>query len=558
MSKPRRFPKSSYSWHAQAYAKNVLSGKQPACWQVKAQCQRYLDDFGRDDIYYDVEAVDHVCNFIEHLVHTKAEWAGKPIKLEPFQLFILANLFGWLITSNGLRRYREALIMLPRKNGKSLLAAAIALYMTLADGESGAEGYIGATSEKQANEVFVPAQRMASMSPGLTEALDIDVMAQSIFSKSTNSSIQRVIANTKDGSSPHFACCDEVHEARDDTQYAAFKTGLGSRSQPLLLLISTAGTNTAGICFTLQRNAEAVLTGLKRNDRLFAMIYTIDDGDDWREENSWRKANPNWGVSIKADFLQEQLADALQSPANQAMVKTKHLNIWVASANGWLSGHLWASGVDETKTLEDFKGHEAYLAADISTRQDLTAISLVVLDGDKRRIFPIAHLPQGALEGSPNAPSYREWIDTGFLTTTEGNASDFVEIEEKIMELCRDYKIVKAVFDPWQGEFLTQKVQALGIPAETWPASAPALWTKTLDDFEADLKNGLIKHPNHPVMNWCAANISISEKGVTRIPVKPSKSQRHQKIDVMIASLMAYAVSQEEVPEAMDMGVVWF
>lgn len=547
----KKYPKNSYSGRAVAYSRSILTGKTPACVQIKQAAQRFLDLFERPDVRFEPSRVDHVCNFIENLVHVKGKWAGQRIKLEDWQVWTLANIFGFLEKATGLRLIREAFVMLPRKSGKSLLAAGIALYMTFLDDEPGAEGYSGATSMDQANEVFQPARRMAELSPGLAEALDIEVAAKSVFSRTTGSSFRPVIANTKDGSSPHIAICDELHQARDDTQINAFRTGMGARSQPLLLVITTAGNNIAGICHAEQKSAEDVLSGLKRNDRLFAAIYTIDPEDDWRDEASWRKANPNWDVSVGAEYLRHQLNEAAQSPAKQAAIRTKHLNQWVASANGWLTTQVWAAAKDESLSLGAFKGCEAFMAVDISTRQDLTAITLVIEHEGKKLLFPIAHLPAGARDGSPNAAAYREWIEAGALIETAGNASDFEAVKDRVLELCRDFKIVKAVFDSWQGEFLRQAVAELGIETEAWPTSSPALWTKTLDDFEADLKNDRIRHPNNPVMNWCASNVSISERGVIRTPVKPSKSQKHQKIDVMIAALMAYAASTEErKPEA--------
>ena len=177
----KRYPKSSFSGVAIDYARRVLSGKQPACIQVKQAAQRFIDDFERTDIRFAEDRVDSVCNFVENLVHVKAEWAGTPIKLEPFQAFLLANIFGWLDVATGYRRFRQAFILLPRKNGKSLLAAAIALYMIFTTGEQGAEGYSGATSLDQANEVFGPAKKMVAMTPGLAEALDIETAARSIY-----------------------------------------------------------------------------------------------------------------------------------------------------------------------------------------------------------------------------------------------------------------------------------------------------------------------------------------------------------------------------------------
>jgi phage terminase large subunit-like protein len=489
------------------------------------------------------------------LVHTKGVWAGQSIHLEPFQVFLLVNLFGWLEIKTGLRRYREAFVLLPRKMGKSLLAGGIALYMTFADGEIGAEGYSGATSLHQAKEVFTPAKRMVETTPGLADALDIETHATSIFSQTTNSSFRPVIAKTKDGASPHVAICDELHQALDDTQISAFRTGMGARLQPLLLVITTAGVNMAGVCRTEQLEAEAVLAGTKKNDRLFALIYTLDPEDDWKDFGNWAKANPNMNVSVSEAYLRDQLEQALQSPAKQAQFRTKHLNQWVASASGWLTTNLWASAAQDGLKLSDLYGSCAYLAVDISTKQDLTALCLVIPRDDKRYIFPISFLPAGALDSSPNASAYAGWIADGFLRETPGSASSFEEIEACVGELCDNFNIVHAVFDQWQGEGLRQKVAARGIDTSIWVSNNRALWTTTLDDFEADLKNGKLIHPNDPVMNWCAANISINERGVTRIPVKPAK---HLKIDTMITALMAFAASCVDAPAPPPvMEVIW-
>ncbi len=543
----KKYKKSSYTGRAVDYATRIISGKQPACLQVQQAAKRFISDFERKDIMLSEERVDSVCYFVENLVHVKAEWAGKPIKLEPFQIFLLCNIFGWLDVKTGYRRFRHAFILLPRKNGKSLLAAAIALYMCFMCGEHGAEGYVGATSLEQAGEVFGPAKRMVEMTPGLAEALDIQTLEKSIFSISSGSSFKPVIARTRDGSSPFLGICDELHQALDDTQLNAFRTGMGSRREPLLLIISTAGENTAGVCRVEQLNAEAVLAGRKTNDRLFALIYTIDPGDDWRDEKVWRKANPNWGVSVGAEYLRDQLAEARQSPAKQAAMRTKHLNEWVAGAHGWLTPSLWDRAADATLRIADYHGRTAYLACDLSTKQDLTGVGLIVPDGDRTIIFPFAFLPAGALDESSNAPSYREWIEAGALRDTPGNASSFNEVQALLEGLHRDFRIEKAIFDPWQGEMMRQTVTGWGVATEVWPASAPALWTSTLDDFEADLKNGKIVHPANAVMDWCALNVAIHSKGgVSRTPVKPG--DRDRKIDVMIAALMAYAASKEVKP----------
>jgi phage terminase large subunit-like protein len=536
-----KFAKGSFGWIALDYAKSVVSGKIAASWHIRAACQRTLDDAKRPDLIFSASHIDHVCEFLEALVHIKGEWAGKPIELQPFQVWIIASIFGFIRKADGLRKHRSAFILLPRKNGKSLIAAGIALYMTFADGEAGAEGYCGAANLAQANEVFTPARRMAELSPGFADAFGVSVMAKSIFAAGTGQSFVPVIAKTKDGSSPHIAICDELHQAKDATQIQAFRTGMGARRQPLLLVISTAGFHLSGICRTEQLDAEAVLKGAATDDQLFSAIYTIDQDDDWRDFSCWRKANPNLAVTISEDYLKAQHEKALQTPANQAFARTKYLNQWCASADGWLNMADWAKAGDPTLDFEALKGRPAYLGVDFSTKQDLTAIvAIVPLDDGRKAIFPFLFVPDGAVETSPNAPAYAGWIETGALARTEGTASSFAEGEAQIEALMNHFTITNAVFDQWQGENSRQKLEAKGLTTTVWAANGRGEWTIAMDNFEADLKNGLIVHPANPAMDWCAANTCANQRGVTRVPVKDDKNN---KIDGMVAALMAYAVS---------------
>lgn len=553
----KRYPKGSFAWIAVDYAKKVVAGKISAAWQVKASAKSMLDDLERADILFSVPHVDRACSFIETLVHIKGEWAGRPVKLEPFQVWIIASIFGFLNAKTRLRKVRTAFILLPRKNGKSLLAAGIALYMTFADNEPGAEGYCGAANLSQANEVFTPAKRMAELSPGFMEAFGVEVMAKSIFSESSGSRFVPVIAKTKDGSSPHIAICDELHQAKGDaTQIQAFRTGMGARRQPLLLVISTAGFHLAGICRTEQLDAEAVLKGASVDDRLFSAIYTIDPEDNWRDFHVWRKANPNLGVSVSEEYLRGEYEKALQSPANQAFARTKYLNQWVASANGWLNQVDWAKAGDDKLDMAALKGSTAFIGVDMSTRQDLTAIVVVVLlEGGKRAIFPFAFVPQGAVDDSPNAPAYASWVQNGDLIATEGSASSFVEIEAKLVELCEQFDVQEIVFDNWQGENTRQKFETMGHNTSVFVSNSSE-WTVAMDDFEAALKNEQLAHPNNPVLNWCAANVCAYQSGVSRRPVKPSKSGA-EKIDLIVSALYAFAASNR-VPVAPVMPQLFF
>ncbi|VWX51771.1 terminase large subunit [Novosphingobium sp. 9U] len=504
-----------------------------------------LRDLERADLVFDVEEVDKVCEFVGALPHVIGPLSGEPIKLEPFQVFILANIFGFLKRDTGLRKYREAFILLPRGNAKSTLAAAIALYMTFMLGQGGAEGYSGATSLDQANAVFLPARAMVQSTPELQELAGIEVAARSIYQPSTGSSFKPVRAQTKDGGVVWLAIADELHQAIDGTQITAFRTGMGKRrgADPLLLIISTAGTNLAGVCRQEQLYFESVLNGTISDDAKFALIYTIDKEDSWRDFKVWKKANPNYGVSVDEDHLRREYERALQSPSAQAECLTKYLNVWCNSASGWLNQKDWADAADASLTIP--ASAPAWIGVDLSTKTDITAVTLVAgLPNGRRAIVPFLFLPEGALLRSKNSKAYAEWVERGAILMTEGSASDHEAVEQHVRELCRTYNVQGVLFDPWQSASMSQRLAADGMTVMEFAQSA-SNFSPAMTDFEADLMNGRIVHPDNPVLNWMAANISVKLRGIMRSPVKPS-GQDHLKIDGMVAALMAYAASTAE------------
>ncbi|PTW49353.1 phage terminase large subunit-like protein [Sphingomonas faeni] len=532
-----------YSERAIAYAKAVKARKIPACIQVRQACARYLDDFKRKDIVYAPERVEHVCEFAELLPHVIGPLTGELIELEPFQIFIFANLFGWLDAKTRLRRYREAFILLPRGNAKSTIAAIIGLYMTFAENQGGAEGLSGATSMQQAEAVFIPAKRMVEMTPDLAEFYGLEVAARSIYQTSTGSSFKPVIAKTKDGGLPWIAIADELHQALDDTQLNAFRTGMGKRrgSDPLLLIISTAGTNVAGVCRQEQLYFEAVLSGSMKDDRKFALIYTIDPKDDWTDFKVWQKANPNYGVSVDEDHLRSEYEKALQSPSHQATCKTKYLNVWTNTATGWLNQRDWASAASPGLLLSSTA--RTWIGVDLSTKTDITAIVVVQeLPDGKRAIVPFLYLPKGALERSKNAKAYTDWIASGAIHATEGSASDHAAVEDMIRALKKDYQVQSVLFDSWQAAGMMQRLEADGIECVEFGQTAKN-FTAPMIDFEAELMNGNIVHDDNPCLNWMASNISVRQMGPLKSPTKPT-GQDHLKIDGMVAALMAYAQSE--------------
>jgi phage terminase large subunit-like protein len=496
---------------ANRYAREVVAGKVDACKWVKLACQRHLNDLekskkARAKYKFDVADAQSVCEFIELLPHTKGKWAQKKelIVLRPWQAFIFCVLFGWKHRKNGRRRYRKAYIAVPRKNGKSIIAAGIGLYMFAADGEFGAEVYSGATTEKQAWEVFRPARQMLERTPELRELIGAEVWAKALVTPEDGSRFEPVIGKPGDGSSPSCAIVDEYHEHDTSDLVDTMETGMGARDQPLLLEITTSGFNIAGPCFDQESDAKRMLEGVLDDEELFAIIYSIDEGDKWDAPAALRKANPNYGVSVSEDFLLSQQRQAVQSASKQTRFKTKHLNIWCAAKSAWLNLLEWGKCADRKLRPEQFKGERCYLTLDLASRSDVCVIMLMfvrVIDGKQHfYLFGSYYLPESAIEGdTKNQNTYRKWVIEGFLQQHDGAEIDFDLIEEDTLALVGEYGPDEVVFDPYRAAQLEQRLTKNGVLAVELGQTVKNL-SLPMKEFEAAVKAGRVHHDGNPVL----------------------------------------------------------
>ncbi|MCW2412926.1 MULTISPECIES: terminase large subunit [unclassified Sphingobium] len=532
------------------YAEQVVAGDIFVCLQIRQACQRFLDDIDGDDWEFVPSKVERVCKFIELLPHVKAQWASKRelIRLEPWQVWILAGIFGFVDPVTRLRKVNEAALFIPRKQGKSTFAAGIGNYMAFLDGEAGAEVWIGANSMDQADACFVPCKLMVERTPDFREALGLEVYAKAIMAPD-GSFVRTMIGKPGDGSNPHCAILDEAHENDTSEQYDTMKTGMGARAQPLLLTITTAGFNTAGPCRQLQVDAENVLAGNVKNNSLFAAIYTIDPADDWRDFEVWKKANPNFGVSVGEKYFRQQYDDAINLPQKRPTLLTKHLNVWQNASNGWLDQLDWAA-CKSSVSLADLKGSAAYIGFDLSTQTDITAVVLCVIDQHgKPHFFPFFFLPEGAIAKSKTADAYRAWVDAGHIQLTEGNATDFAAVKAKLVELLDVFDVRGMAYDSWQGHQMSQEMQSdfPNLPIVKF-AQNIGNYNPVMQSFEALVADHKLAHNDNPCMNWMASNVSIRANSANHLfPNKPDK-QMHLKIDGIVASLMAYAQHLNQTP----------
>jgi phage terminase large subunit-like protein len=561
----------TYSERANQYARAVVAGKVPACKWVKLACKRHLNDLERAKtaafrFRFDEKKADRACKFIEALPHTKGKWAakGELIVLGPWQVFVVCCLLGWLEKGTGFYRFRDALILIPRKNGKSTLAAAIALYKFCADKEFGAEVYSGATSEKQAWEVFRPARLMVKNTPALQRAFQITVAAKALARLKDGSRFEPVIGKPGDGPSPSCAVVDEYHEHPDDTLYDSMKTGMGARDNPLLLVISTAGSDRSSPCYQLQVDGQKVLQGTIENERWFVIIFTVDEGDDWKSIGAQIKANPNYGVSVKADYLADQLAAALRTARKQNTYKTKHLNVWVNAAIGWMNMAALEKCVDPTLKIEDFDARECINALDLASVSDLCSrakmfwkdIEQVEKDGAKKVkrhyfYFGSHYLNEKRVEETSNE-AYAGWASDGFLTVTPGDTTDYGWIADEVLADSKKFNIREVAHDPWQAPPLIQAIRA----NPDWDQSIVMLevrqtiqnFSPAMKELEAAILDGRFHYDGDPVFTWAMSNVVCFTDAKDNI--YPRKEREESKIDPAVAAIMGQGRIMNLEPEA--------
>jgi len=533
--------KAKHVAQANAYARAVLSGKTPACEYVKQACRRHLSDLDRqgdDDFAYTFsdDAAEHICRFAGNMMHVKGrDWAGKRITLEDWQAFILCSVFGWLRKSNGMRRYRQMYCEIPRKNGKSILGAIIGLYMFAADGEPGAEVYSGATSEKQAWEVFSPARQMCLKNPGFASHFGIQVGAKNLSIPENGSKFEPVIGKPGDGSSPHCAIVDEYHEHDTPDLYDTMLTGMGARIQPLLCVITTAGVNTAGPCYAKRNEAVKVLSGVIEDDELFSLIYTIDEADDWTLPDSWQKANPNAGISIYQEFLDARRREAINTASRQNIVKCKHLNVWSNAGSAWINMVRWAQCASP-EVMDEFAGEPCWIGVDLASKIDLTAMATIFRRGDAFHVFTKHYLPEETVMMPENA-HYQAWQAEGYLTVTPGARTDYRYLKDDLIGISETFAVRELAYDPRESEMLMQEIREdVSFPCIE-VVQSPTNISEPMKEFEALYMAGRLKHDNNPILNWQASNV-VLRSSFTKA-YYPSKERKENKIDGIVASIMA-------------------
>lgn len=532
---------TNFALKATNYAKNVVNGNIVACHLVRCACQRHLDDLARSKeksfpYKFDREKADRVCIFASSMIHVKGrEWAGKEVTLEPWQIFILCSVFGWVKKRDGMRRFREIYAEIPRKNGKSLLGAIIGLYMFCADGEPGAEIYAGATKLSQAKIVFDTAKQMCIGNPDFVKHFGIGIGAENLHILSSGSKFEPVVAKPGDGSSPHCAIIDEYHEHTTSVLYDTMSTGMGARVQPLLSIITTAGENISGPCYVKHTEVVKILKGVVENDNLFGIIYSIDDGDDWTSEIAWKKANPNFGVSIYTDQIEFELKKAITTTDRRNIFKSKHLNIWTKSSGAWIDIEKWKECEAEI-CMEDFKEDKCWVGLDFAAYYDLTAMMFVFLRNDEFYVFGKYYLPEDTVN-RPENTHFQSWVQEGIITSTPGACTDFDVIQEDLLEIAEQYNIQEIAYDPWGLNTPMGKLrEVVPFPCIEIRQCAANI-SEPSKYFEGLYLAGKLHHNGDPCLTWQASNVVLRRTNTKTYA--PAKERKQDKIDGIVAMIMA-------------------
>ena len=530
---------------AQSYAKDVVAGRVPAGRFVKAACKRQIEDLKRwkakgSPYVFDKARASKVCRFIELLPHIKGPKAGELIILEPWQIFTLTTSFGW-VKPDGTRRFRRVYIEVPRGNGKSALSSGVGLYMLCADGEGGAEVYSFATTRDQAKIVFGDAQNMARRTPGLKAHFGVDVNAHNINVLRTASKFEALSAegSTLDGLNTHFACVDELHAHKTRAVYDVVETSIGKRAQSMLWVITTAGSNRAGICYEVRSFVTKVLAGVAKDESQFGIVYGLDEGDDWTTEEALIKANPNWGISVMPEVLLPLQAKAMTMPSAANNFKTKHLNEWVNADTAWMDMRAWDACKDPTLDPEQFAGEPTYVALDLASKVEIAAKVALherTIEGKPHYyVFGQYYLPRDTVERGENS-QYQGWEHMGLLTVTDGAVIDFDVIEQDLLADCSRFEVREVPYDPFQATQLSTRMAAQGVPmVEMRPTVLN--FSEPMKQLEALVLQGRLHHNGDPVLAWMMSNVVAHMDAKDNI--YPRKERPENKIDGVVALIMA-------------------
>lgn len=518
------------------YAKDVVAGNIIACNYIICACKNYLERFNREDIYFNEDKVEKVLNFISKLKHFQGTFANKPFVLEEWQKWIIYNIYGWYWKETNERVTKTVYIECARKQGKSMLCAAIALYALVE--EEGSEVDIVANSRQQAKILF-------DMSSNTIKKIDpnqkvFKTYRDKIKFDLRNSYLQVLSSDASrlDGFSSYLFVEDELHEAPNDKLYSVLKSSQGARTNPLAISITTAGFNLGSFCYQLRQSNIQILLGAKQDDTQFTAIYTQDEDDDlFNDESCWIKSNPNLNVTVKKQYLKEQVQSALNNTSLRVGILTKNFNKWCNSIDVWIPEEIILKKTHKDD-YKDYQGSIGYVSVDLAAVSDLTAVSLmlITLEGEYK-FWTWYFLPETELQHNVNSDNYRLWLDEGYLNVTAGNVTDYDYILKLILDIRNYINIQGVYYDSWNATQFAINATEQGLNMCPF-SQAIGHFNRGTKELERLIKSEKVNIEYNPITLWCFRNVELkTDWSSNQKPVKKGDSMG--KIDGVITHIQA-------------------
>jgi phage terminase large subunit-like protein len=544
------------------WARAAAEGRVPACRRLVQAVARFDRDLARQGSdgfpwVFDPVAAEHLCAFVEMCPHIEGAWAarGETITLSGWQAFLLGQINGWRDPATGLRRFRTVYVEVPRKNGKSTLIAPIGLYFLALDGESGAKVFSAASSTDQARIVFDIARAMALTGvvegEELGQKLGLRIEEHKIKAADPAAVFRPIAAQTKsqDGKNPHCALIDELHEHQRRDVWEAMSTALGAREHPLMIAITTAGHNTAGICYEQRRYLQRILDQVQEDEAYFGLIFEADEGDEPGDPVTWAKANPNLGISKSEAYMRDQWNKAQASPASMGEFLRKHLDCWTSVGASALDLDRWRAKGDPGTPLEVLAGQRALIGVDLAIRHDFASVAAVLPDAPGgARVFSWHFLPEDTVRKPGNEHYLGRFLE-GHVMTTPGAMLDLNIVEALVLQLAgRDAEgwafpgiealdVEMIVSDPTFASQMAMTWEAEGLPVTLLKSSARYM-NEPFHRLIGMVENGDLVHDGNPVLTWMAGN-TVQRQVQGGDYIFPAKLAPEDKIDGVVALINA-------------------
>lgn len=520
------------------YAQDVIEGNVVCGRYIKLAAERFFDFMENDRYEFREEKVDYVIKFFSILRHFTGRHAGKPFALQPWQQFVIASIYGFYVKETNERLVKYVYIEISRKNGKTAFAAGLCLFHLIADGEMDAEVDLAANSKDQAKIAFKFCSQFAK---GLDpRGRDLVSFRDKVKFEQMLSILQVFAADDSklDGFNASMYLIDEYHAAKNSGLKDVLQSSQGMRDNPMAVIITTAGFDKLGPCYQYREMCTEVLSGLKENDALFAAIYSLDEGDDWKDPQNWGKSNPNIGVTVKPQYLQTQVQSAKNSPSEEVGIRTKNFNIWCDSETIWIPDHYILQASADID-FEQFSGMDCYAGIDLSSTSDLTCASFMFPTEDKYYFKTLYYLPEAALHEKRFRDLYGEWRRHNLITITPGNVTDYDYILNDLMRIRDIVYIQKIAYDAWNATQFVINAEEKGFPMEPF-SQALGNFNRPTKEMERLILSGRAVIDNNLINRHCFRNVTMArdKNGNT----KPSKQFEGKKIDGVIAKLEALGI----------------